>query len=307
MTLVVTVNGPETIWLMTDRSLYFEARALRDDARKVMFLETTDGVAILGYAGLGANASGTEPADWLSSVFRGRNLPLEQSLGVLADAMKRQLPRHLTRIPGQDGPAHKVLITAFVGDEVRLYTIDLAFAPDRKSYRFRYTRHVVDNSSPDAPRTPRLSIAGSGALYLMHDKKWIRKLLRVVKANDCGQLSANTVAAHLAILNNEVYFGVRDGSVGPRCIVAWRHRKNGVHKGRGGYQSYTGAERDAISPSLPTIANGMNVSTLAKVMMPRTMKMFEAMRGGEPAKDLDKDEINAELARLPDKPDETLR
>lgn len=307
MTLVVTVNGPETIWLVADRRLSFKARAPKDDARKVMFLETTDGVAILGYAGLGATAHGTEPADWMGSVLRGRNLPLERSLGVLADAMKRQLPRHMVQIPGHAGPAHNVLITAFVGDEVRLYTIDMVFTPDRKSYRFRYTRHVVEKPALDASRTPRLGIAGSGAQYLIGDKKWMRKLLRMVKANDRGRVSTNAVAAHLAALNNDVHLGVRDGSVGPRCIVAWRHRKNGIHKGGGGHQFYTGTERDGSSPSLPTIANGMDVSALVEVMMPRMMKMFEGMRPGEPAKDWDKDEINAELARLPDKPDEDLR
>lgn len=52
----------------------------KDDARKVMIPETTDAVAILGYAGLGATALGTEPADWMSNVLRGQNLPLEQSL-----------------------------------------------------------------------------------------------------------------------------------------------------------------------------------------------------------------------------------
>jgi hypothetical protein len=241
MTLVVTVNGPETIWLMADRRLSFKARAPRDDARKVMFLETTDGVAILGYAGLGATAAGTEPADWMSSVLRGRKLSLEHSLGVLADAMKRQLPKHMVRIPGHDGPAHNVLVTAFLGDEVRLYTIDMAFAPDRKSYRFRYTRHLVERPAFGAPRTRRLGIAGSGALYLTCDKKWMRKLLRVVTANDRGQISTNTVAAHLAGLNSEVHAGVPDGSVGPRCIVAWRHRKNGVHIGGGVHRFFTGS------------------------------------------------------------------
>lgn len=89
VTLVLTVNSRESIWLLADRRLSFKARMPRDDARKVMFLETTDGVAILGYAGLGATALGTEPADWMSAVLRGRNLPLEQCLGALAEAMKR--------------------------------------------------------------------------------------------------------------------------------------------------------------------------------------------------------------------------
>ena len=35
--------------------------------------------------------------------------------------------------------------------------------------------------------------------------------------------------------------------------------------------------------------------------------MHEAMLAGEPAKDLDKDEINADVARFPHEPDENLR
>lgn len=307
MTLVVTVNGCESIWLLADRRLSFKARAPKDDARKVMFLETMDGVAILGYAGLGATALGNEPADWMNAVLRGRKLPLEQSLGVLAEAMKKQFPRHMVGMPGIGGPAHNVVVTAFLGSEARLYTIDLAFAPDRKSYNFRYTRHVIDNPSSAKARTPRLWIGGSGALYLIRDKRWIRGLLRLVRANDRGQVSSYAVADHLASLNSKVHLGVSDKSVGPRCIVAWRHRKGGIHNGGGGQHFYTGMTRDANSSSLPTIVNGMDMQAIAGVIMSHITKRFEAMRAGEPAKDLDKDELNAELAHLPDKPDESLR
>lgn len=307
MTLIVTINGRESIWLLADRRLSFKAHPPKDDARKVMFLETKDGVAILGYVGLGATALGTEPSDWMSAVLCGRNLPLEQSLNVLAEAMKKEFPRHMVQMPGRGGPAHNVIITAFLGNEVRLYTIDLVFAPDRKSYQFRCTRYVTDKPTPEMAQTPRLGIGGSGALYLNRDKRWIRSLLRLVRAYDRGQVSSYAVADHLATLNNEVHLGVSDKSVGPRCIVAWRNRKEGVHKGGGGHQFYTGTTRDASSLSLPTIANGMDVSAFVGVVMPQMSKMLEATRAGEPAKELDKDELNAELARLPDKPDENLR
>ncbi len=307
MTLVVAVNGPESIWLLADRRLSYKGRPLKDDAHKVMFLETTDGVAILGYAGLGATVLGTEPADWMSAVLRGRNLPLEQSLGVLAEAMKKQFPRHMVRMPGDGGPAHTVIVPAFFGNEPRLYTIDMVFSPDRKSYRFRYTRHVVDKPTAATARTPRLGIAGTGGLYLIQDKKWIRRLLRIVRANDRGQVSSNAVADHLANLNYEVHLGVTDKSVGPRCIVAWRYRKGGVHKGGGGHQFYTGTIRDASGPFLPIIGEGMDISALVETLEPHIMKTLKAMRAGEPAKELDNDELNAELARLPDKPDENLR
>lgn len=306
MTLVVTVNGPELIWLLADRRLSYEGRPPKDDGRKIMVLETTDGVAILGYAGLGATALRTEPADWMSAVLRGRNFPMEQSLGILAEAMKKQFPRHMAHMPGVSGPAHSVIAPAYLGEESRLYSIDLVYAPDRKSYRFRYTRHVVDKTTPANPRTPRFALGGSGALYLIPRKSWRRSLLRVVRANDRGLMSPLAVADYLASLNNEVHAGIIDKSVGPRCIVVWRNRKGGAHNGGGGLQFYTGTTRDASS-SLPTIINGLDLQAHGSVLRRQAAKMLEAMIAGEPAKELNKDELNAELARLPDKPDENLR
>ena len=99
-----------------------------------------------------------------------------------------------------------------------------------------------------------------------------------------------------------MHLALRDASVGPRSIVAWRHRKGSRHKGGGGHQFYTGAERDGTDP-LPTIVNGMDVRALVSVLMPQFMKM----RPGEPPPEFTPDDINAELAKLPDKPDETLR
>lgn len=305
MTLIVAVNGPESLWLLADRRLSVRGRPLRDDARKIMLLETPDGLAIIGYAGLGATARGTEPADWMSAVLRNQKGSLEESLATLAEAMKRQVPRHMTGIPGDDGPAHHMIVPAFLGHEPRLYTIDLALAPDRKSYRFRYTRHVAGTSPPASPRTPRFCISGTGALYLLRDRSWMRSLLRLVTANDRGRVSPHVVSDHLASLNHEVHLGVTDNSVGPRCIVAWRYKKVGFHKGGGGHQFYTGTTRENSSP-LPHIGNGMDVRALAEIMMPLFAKQFEGMRTGK-SQDFDAAALNEELARLPDNPDENLR
>ncbi len=301
MTLILSVNSPETIWLIADRRLSYKRQIPRDDARKVMFLQTTDGSAILGYAGLGATARGTEPADWMSAVLRGRNLPLEQSLGILTDALRRQFPRHMVGMPG--GAAHCVIIPAFLGGETRLYEIDLLLEPDGRRL-FRYTRHVTDRP-PARPRTPRVAVAGSGATYLAKNKKWMRALLRMVKASDRGQVKPHTVADHLANLNHEVH--LVDPTVGPRCIVAWRNRVGGVHGDGGAHQFYSGTTRDANSPSLPSIVTGMDIQALVNLQMPRFTKMMEAMRAGQPAQEVNSEEINAELARLPYEPDESLR
>jgi len=306
VTLVLATTDPGSIWLLADRRLSCEGRAQKDDARKIILLDTDDGKAILGYAGLGATSLGTEPADWMSAVLRGRRLPLEQSLGILAEATRKQLPPHLLRIPKNAVAGHNIIVPAFVQNEARLYSIDLVFSPDRKSYAFRWTRHV-NNVTPATPRTPRLAIAGSGAVYLMRRTKWRRELLRVLKAYDRERLSAHAVADHLAALNHEVYRNLGSGTVGPRCIVVWRNGRDGARRGGGGHQCYTGTTRDANSPSLPTIGCGMDVCAVVTVLMPHFIRNFGAQGAGQQPAELDKDQINAELARLPDKPDESLR
>ena len=309
MTLVLAVTGPKTIWLLTDRRLSRPRQSPQDDARKVMSLETSDGVALLGYAGLGATGSGTEPSDWMSAVLRTRNFPLELALAALAEAMEKQFPCHMVQMPGAGGPIHNIIVPAFLEGEPRLYTIDLEFAPDRKSHTFRCARQLVGATT----KPPRIGLAGSGGIYLLQqkDKKWIRRLLRVVNANDRGQLSPDAVADHLAGLNYEVFrrlsdkpvpLDVRD-TVGPRCVVAWRHKTRG-----GGNEFYTGTTRDANSPCLPTLAGAFDVEAL--VALPHVAQMFErskARLAGQPVEEPTEDEINAELSRLPDKPDENLR
>jgi hypothetical protein len=214
----------------------------------------------------------------------------------------------MLRLAKDEGRAHVVLVPAFLGKEPMFYTIALIFAPDRKSYAFRCRRHIRDKPALVAPRIPRIGIAGCGEHYLLARRnEWARSLLCVVRGCDLGRITPHAVADYLARLNNEVHLGVRDNSVGPRCIVAWRHRKGGAHNGGGANQFYTGKTRDTSSSDLPIIGCGMDIRALYRVSMPRWVKTFEAMRAGEPVPQANSDEINAELARLPDKPDENLR
>ncbi len=307
MTLIVAVNGRESIWMLADRRLSYRGCPPKEDGRKIMFMETTDGVAILGYAGLGATARGTEPADWMSAVLRGRKLSLEQSLGELAGAMERQFPKHLTGIPRDVPAVHNILIPSLVNGEVRLYTIDLAFAPDRKTYSFRYTRHVVNPAADRPHRTPRIGLAGSGAICLLRDRRWIRDLLRLVRACDSKRVPPLVVADQLAKINELAHRNTADGTVGPRCIVAWRHRKLGVHVGGGGHQFYDGTKRTGDSGALPTIANGMDVQALVQAMMPHVMAQMSKLLTGGSAGELDVAKMNADVAKLPEHPDENLK
>jgi hypothetical protein len=305
MTLIVTITGPETIWALADRRLSREGHVEREDARKLMVLETTDGVAILGYAGLGVTGLGTEPADWMSNVLRGRNWPLEPSLNALAEAIKRRLPAHLLRLRGPGPQVHTVCIPAFLGTKPRYYSIGLVAGSAGRPTFFRYTRWVVGKTGKSAPRTPRIAVDGSGAVHLFRDRRWERPLLRLIRSCDRGALQPDTVADHLAGLNSRVSRAER--TVGPRCIVAWRHRKDGVHRGGGGHWCYTGSIRDPNSTLLPTIGCGMDVSAYISAMMPHVTGILTARLHGIPPPELDKCALDAALARLPADPDETLR
>jgi hypothetical protein len=139
----------------------------------------------------------------------------------------------------------------------------------------------------------------------------MRKLLRVLKAYDQEKVSAETVAKHFATLNQEVSSGLNDQTVGQRCVVVWRNKKDGVHDSGGGHQFYTGTIRDILpfgSTDLPIIAVGTDMQALSKVLLEYWAPKFEAgLKGESTLPQPDKDQINAKLALLPDKPDETLR
>jgi hypothetical protein len=72
VTLVLSLSSRDSLWMVADRRLsYGRHRPPVDDAMKVLTLETLDGVGVLGYAGLGATAAGTQPSAWMSAVLRG--------------------------------------------------------------------------------------------------------------------------------------------------------------------------------------------------------------------------------------------
>jgi hypothetical protein len=303
MTLIIAVNGRESIWMLGDRRLSYADRPPRDDARKLMCLETTDGVAILGYAGLGATARGTEPSDWMSAVVRGRNLPLEQVLRHIVAAMHREFPKHLRLLPRDLVAAHHIVVPAYVNGEVRLYSINLVLAQDRKSTGFRYTRYLINPNAPGTQRPPRLGIAGSGANYLLGNRNWIRGLLRLVRASDRNRASPLAVADHLASVNLLSSQHTTDRSVGRKYIVAWRHNKTGIHMGGGGQQSYDGTLRTTEWEVLPEIAGGIDVRAMAGAIIPHIMRQVPDLRAGKP---LDTAQMDEDVAKLPKRPDEKL-
>ncbi|HJR54762.1 MAG TPA: hypothetical protein VJ982_13740, partial [Gemmatimonadota bacterium] len=103
------------------------------------------------------------------------------------------------------------------------------------------------------------------------------------------------------------YMLERDQSVSPTCLVVWRPA--GPPR-NGGHQLYSGLSREENAPVFPTISRGLDVRALVEAMMPymqrQMMKNLERMERGESMLDLDMEQVNAELAELPEKPDEHL-
>lgn len=223
MTLVFSLHSRDSLWLVVDRRLSYSGRQPPiDDAVKVMNLETTDGVGLLAYAGLGATSQGMQPSEWMSAVLRGHGgLTFEQALGVLAAAANKQLPNHLARTPGR---AHFIVVPAFArGIGSRLYNIDNVLDPKTAKHWYRYASHQR-TALPGSPSV-RLAFAGTGGVYLAHKSgAWQRELPSLVRAHDRGKVSDHLIADQLAKLNYEAHREVPYSTVGPRCIVVWCRR-----------------------------------------------------------------------------------
>jgi hypothetical protein len=308
MTFVLSVLSRDTLWVVADRRLsYGVRRPPVNDAVKVMCLDTTDGCGVLAYAGLGATSRGTQPSEWMSAVLRGHGgLTFEYTLGILASAATRALPKHLVSTPNG---GHFIVIPAFVdGIGARLYSIDNVIDPRTRQHWYRYTSHqrTLEPGSPSM----RIAFAGSGGMYFYRKgRPWMRALLSLVNQHDRGKISDYGVADYLARLNNEVYLATQDdGTVGPRSIVVWRRRKGTERAVSGGaHQFYTGVDRDSASPSLPTISNGANLQPFLDILSNQMQRKIAEFGFSDAAMDLPWSEIELFVKRIPSDPDEQLR
>jgi hypothetical protein len=307
MTLVLALTSPKSIWLVTDRRLSTPNGVVNDHARKFMRLETYDGRALIGYAGLGATRGKTEPADWMARVLRGRNLSVDQSIGVLAAAMNDRLRPHIDMLPAGVLRGHQVIAPAFVNGKPELYEIQLYRQPGRE-YVLKHTRYQVEHPFAKQPGTPRVMIGGSGGPILGADWSWTRPLLRLIRAYDDGKVTQRTVATHLAKINQRVAQKV--ASVGPTSIVSWYSTDRG-----GGHDFFI---EDQIQPGLlhrriPLISRGTDMLAFIEAMFPEAemLKAFAAVRGSgtkhPPEIRYDAEAGEARIAALKRTPDDSIK
>src|SRR5680860_1599756 len=150
---------------------------------------------------------------------------------------------------------------------------------------------------------------GTGALHLQRKQGWERAVLRIVTANDRGQVADSFVARNLAELNYRVSREITDGTVGPRSVVVWRRRRGsriGLRAG-GGHKFFDGTAPEKNNPGIPTVTNGMDLLAIVSELMSMSQGDIQAWQGRGPVPELDMEELEQRIAKHPTDPDEQLR
>jgi hypothetical protein len=226
MTLTVAIRTPETVWMMTDRRLTRGSDVVTDQARKTLIIQTFDGGGLIGYAGLGATAAGTEPVDWMNNALRQQNCSVEASLQILTRAAATELPRHL----GGDLSTQGIIAAVFIDGKSRLFLIEAHHPAELAKPPFRagwMNRH-------------RMTFGGAGGQFLDKHRSLQREIWRWVRRGDGGRLSLPAVADQLAKINHAVSQSVH--TVGANSIITWHRRTIRVGEAQIGHQCY---EKDA--------------------------------------------------------------
>lgn len=239
----------------------------------------------------------------MEAVLRQRDVPLHESLSILADAMQRELPRHVRSL-ASNARRHSVLVPAFYGgetaSEARLYTIDLVYGSKNGNPRFVVVRHDMERTGAPTPVT--MTGSGGRTLFsLMKERQRKSTLRHLVRACDERRIKPHSVADYLARLNSEVH--AIDSSVGPRCLVVWRNRLGGIRRG-GGWLYYNGTNREYAStfesPQPPLVSTGMGAYY-------RAMIRDIARTSGTPMDSSLEERINVDMGLPAVLPEEKLR
>ncbi|WP_460807923.1 hypothetical protein [Nocardioides salsibiostraticola] len=217
MTFALSLVSQKTIWLVVDRRISWDAGPPKDIGVKAMTVEASDGVVMLGYAGLGLTAGGTQPSSWMCNVLRGRNLSVEGCLFALAHEMQQHLRPHVASRWNQI-----VAAPAIVDGECRSYVIGLS---DNGRVAFQRL-HVRGLGRRDrlARVSPRAVYTGTGGGWLSKQRSrrvMLRELYSLAGKHDLGKASHFVVADRLAIFNS-LASEKEPATVGPTCYVLWR-------------------------------------------------------------------------------------
>lgn len=272
MTFVVSLVSRDTIWLAADRRISW-ADKHSDHGVKIMTMETSDGVAILGYAGLGETPQGNQPSEWMADVLRGFNLSMDEALWKLAHEIQQHLLAHLLDLGN-----HLILVPAFVDGESRVYGVGLS-----EDGQVGYTKLRLEDPLYPAhlsPAPPRVMYTGSGGNWFAKrqlKRRWVRELCSLTKQHDARRISDYAMSDRLAALNLQVSHSV--DNVSPDCVVVWL-RRPGSKLPISGQQSYEGVKR-VRTLSLPSVATDPEGPALGRWIFDHTHTLESDLSDGQ--------------------------
>jgi hypothetical protein len=213
MTFTLGLTSAKSVFLVVDHRISWSNR-FEDRGVKVATVKAVDGLALLGYAGLGETAKGTQPSTWMRNLLDGRMMTVEGCLAELAIGIEQEFPPHLVDIGD-----HLVVISAVVDNQPRMYGIHLR---ERNVGYVRLRQGRLADSGTSEEIAPRAIYTGSGgAWFAMRNSKanWLREVYSRAREHDAGRISSAAVADVLARLDAHVAGEVAD--VSPSCTVAW--------------------------------------------------------------------------------------
>lgn len=292
MTFLLAATTPLSNWLVADTRLAYvdRSKAHNELGVKVARISAADGEALVGYAGLGETVDGVQPSAWLARALRGatRGATVEQSLTVLHQASIEHLVPQIGRV-FPISPFHGFVTSARVNGKPQLYATVHHASTAKGPYVHEARRLVHEIQGRFGQAGLEIALAGSGHKHLLRSSApWKRLLAKVLRACDEGSIGLPTAMAHLAGIN--AWVAQNSPSVGRGCIVL-------CSTPRGGHGAhFIGDQMQPTCPCVPYMLNGTD-------MMP-LIDIFQAsLPSGLGPATVDREALEAEMARLPTEPD----
>jgi len=306
MTFAVVLSSRTAIWACADRQLTVRQSAPHSSKAgvKITCIETSDGMALLTYAGIG-RVHDTQVSRWVYRTLRGINMSLERSLEHVWSAGQRRLLGHARRA----GTGHLFIASAIRDGKHYVYVIDL----------LKQDAPQVIRIEPRTRTNVKIAIAGSGALVAQrYETSRMRQLGRLVRQYERANISAAFIASQLAALNVTVSKRAReagDNTISAESVVIHRHPKSKTRPaGRFWCFDDAGKPINDSEAVVPTVACGFPVTDLGAMIMADLLRRMRTLPPNPTAEQFAKAELMPDDATLraignavPDTPDEQFR
>ncbi|MBT8413956.1 MAG: hypothetical protein KJO30_06440 [Boseongicola sp.] len=300
MTLALSLQTKDSVWLLTDHRLSAPGFAPVDTAVKATRLELSDGELLVGYAGIGLTPLGSQPSHWIASSFRGTKPAVNDAMYHLRNLALQEFPKHLRRVKRVEHRRHEFIASGFKDGRPVVYILRIF----EMNGEFQALLNIAQMHHRDAKvgTTIPFVMTGSAVSSIkVLNENTLREVLRYARYYNRSKVSSEVVARCFFQIGSAIYNDCKDGSISPNFLVMWQNNKTGRHLGGGGAFEFD--RSGTITPldgSIPTIAGGMDINAIHKALFPILEDLGNADEAAESRR-------NAALASIPTTPDSKFR